>query len=128
MQARGPFEVKILPQAGDGPVGRMLLDKTFHGALEGSSQGQMLTIDTDRQDSGVYVAIERVTATLDGRGGTFALHHTGIMERGTPRLTVTVVPDSGTGALAGLAGTMAIEIGKDGAHTYDFTYTLPDAP
>lgn len=124
-RVRGPFDVKMLPQADSGPVGRMLLDKTYHGDLEGPSVGQMLAVSTDVKGSAVYVAIERVTATLTGRSGTFALHHTGIMTRGAPQLTVLVVPDSGTDQLTGIVGTMNIEFGDGGAHFYDFSYSLP---
>ncbi len=126
--ASGSFEVKLTPQAseegvGDPTVGRMAIAKQFHGGLEAVSRGQMLTAMTDVEGSAGYVAIERVTGTLDGRAGTFALQHTGAMTRGLPQLTITVVPDSGTGELAGLAGTMTIEI-IDGKHTYNFEYTL----
>jgi hypothetical protein len=127
--ASGSFEVKIIPQpqeegVGDPSVGRMALDKQFHGGLEAMSRGQMLTAMTDVEGSAGYVAIERVTGTLDGRGGTFALQHSGTMTRGVPQLTITVVPDSGTGELLGLAGRMTIDI-ADGKHSYDFEYTLP---
>lgn len=126
--ASGSFEVKLTPQAseggdGDPTVGRMAIAKQFRGGLEAVSRGQMLTAMTAVEGSAGYVAIERVTGTLDGRDGTFALQHTGVMTRGLPQLTITVVPDSGTGDLAGLAGSMTIEI-ADGKHTYDFEYTL----
>jgi hypothetical protein len=131
--ASGPFEVKLTPQppddkVGDPTVGRMSIDKQFHGDLEGASKGQMLTAMTGVKDSAGYVAIERVTATLrtpnGSRTGTFALQHSGTMTRGEPQLTVTVVPDSGTGQLVGLTGKMTISI-VDGKHSYDFEYTLP---
>jgi hypothetical protein len=109
--------------AGEAPIGRMILDKQFHGDLEATSQGQMLAAGTEVKGSAGYVAMERVTGTLHGRGGTFVLMHTGIMNRGTPSLKITVVPDSGTGGLAGLAGSMTIDI-VDGKHTYGFEYTL----
>ncbi len=127
-QARGTFEVKLTPQppeasAGTAPIGRMLLDKQFHGDLEATSQGQMLAAGTEVKGSAGYVALERVTGTLHGRSGTFVLQHTGTMNRGTPQLTITVVPDSGTGGLTGLAGSLTIEI-ADGKHSYGFEYTL----
>jgi hypothetical protein len=127
--ATGPFEVKLNPQAaddkvGDPTVGRMSIDKQFHGDLEATSKGQMLTAMTDIKGSAGYVAIERVTGTLHGRSGSFALQHTGTMTRGVPQLSVTVVPDSGTGQLVGLTGKMEIKI-VDGKHSYDFEYTLP---
>ncbi|MGA8273242.1 MAG: DUF3224 domain-containing protein [Candidatus Sulfotelmatobacter sp.] len=134
--ASGPFDVKVNPQTPDGKfedatMGRMTIDKQFHGDLEGTSKGQMLTAMTDVKGSAGYVAIERVTGTLRTaqgvRSGTFMLQHTGTLTRGAPQLTVTVVPDSGTGQLAGLAGKMTINI-VDGKHSYDFEYTLPETP
>jgi hypothetical protein len=126
--ASGTFDVKIKPQAdqgvGDPTVGRMSIDKQFHGDLEGTSLGQMLAAMTDVKDSAGYVAIERVKGVLKGRSGTFALQHTGVMNRGVPGLIITVVPDSGTGQLTGLTGTMTIDI-VDGKHFYGFDYTLP---
>jgi len=127
--AAGPFDVKITPQppeenVGDASVGRMALDKQFHGDLEAASKGQMLSTMGDVKGSAGYVAMERVSGTLRGRKGTFALQHTGTMTRGTPSLTITVVPDSGNGELVGLAGTMEIHI-VEGKHSYDFSYTLP---
>jgi hypothetical protein len=125
--ASGTFEVKMNPQiddnVGDPPVGRMALDKQFYGDLEGLSKGQMLAASTDVQGSAGYVAMERVTGKLDGREGSFALQHNGTMTRGTPQLSITVVPDSGTGELVGLAGKMTINI-VDGKHNYEFEYTL----
>jgi hypothetical protein len=129
--ARGTFDVKLNPQArdekvGDPTVGRMSIDKQFHGDLEATSKGEMLAVTTDVKDSAGYVAMERVSGTLGGRSGTFALQHTGTMTRGAPALSVTVVPDSGTGELSGLAGTMTIDI-VDGKHLYGFDYTIPAA-
>ncbi|HEX5127045.1 MAG TPA: DUF3224 domain-containing protein [Rhodocyclaceae bacterium] len=128
MHAIGIFEVKLNPQApeenvGDPSVGRMSLDKQFHGDLEASSRGQMLAVMTDIKGSAGYVAMERVAGKLHGRSGSFALQHSGTMTRGTPQLSVTVVPDSGTDQLAGLAGAMTIDI-ADGKHSYIFEYTL----
>lgn len=125
-RAKGTFEVKLTPQEGaDAALGRMSIDKQFHGDLEGSSKGEMLTAATGVKGSAGYVAIEKVSATLHGRSGTFILQHSGTMARGTPQLVITVVPDSGTGQLAGLTGKMAIEI-TDGKHFYDFEYTLAE--
>ncbi len=127
-QARGKFDVKLLPQAPDptvgDAVGRMLLDKRFHGPLDATSVGQMLAIGGTVKGSAAYVAMERVTGTLDGRSGSFALQHRGVMNRGVPELLVTVVPDSGTGELEGLTGTMTIDI-TGGEHFYGFEYSLP---
>jgi hypothetical protein len=131
--ASGTFEVKMTPQApddkssADATLGRLLIDKQFHGDLEAVSKGQMLTAGTAVQGSAGYVAVERVSGTLQDRNGTFALQHTGTMTRGEPQLSITVVPDSGTGQLVGLAGKMAINI-ADGKHFYDFEYTLATTP
>lgn len=130
--ATGTFEVKLVPQAaeekvGDPTVGRMSIDKQFHGDLEGTSKGQMLAAMTDVKGSAGYVAMERVSGTLKGRAGTFVLQHSGTMTRGAQQLIITVVPDSGTGQLAGLTGKMAIII-ADGKHSYEFEYTLPETP
>lgn len=125
-RANGTFEVKLTPQPADGeapPVGRMSIDKQFHGDLEATSKGQMLTAVTGVKSSAGYVAIEQVTGSLHGRSGAFVLQHSGTMTRGAPQQLVSVVPDSGTGELAGLAGTMTISI-ADGKHSYDFEYTL----
>jgi hypothetical protein len=132
-RATGAFDVKMTPQATETKaaspaLGRMSIDKSFHGDLEGTSQGEMLTAGTDVKGSAGYVAIERVSATLHGRRGTFALQHSGTMTRGAPQLTISVVPDSGTGELAGLAGTMAITVAPDGKHSYDFEYTIAGNP
>ncbi len=126
------FDVKLSPRAPEdssgGPtVGRMLIDKQFHGDLEGASKGQMLAAHGAVEGSAGYVAIEHVNGTLHGRSGTFVLQHSGTMTRGAPHLTITVVPDSGTGQLTGLTGTMVIEI-ADGKHSYSLEYTLAMTP
>jgi len=119
----------MTPQTDDKAEGStlssMLNEKQFHGDMEGSSKGQMLTALTNVKDSAGYVLIERITGTLHGRYGTFVLQHCGLMTRGVQQLTVTVVPDSATGQLVGLAGKLAINV-VDGKHSYDFDYTLPD--
>jgi hypothetical protein len=127
--ATGPFDVKVIPQddkSEDPLLGRMTLDKQYHGDLEATGKGQMLTAGTSVKGSGAYVAIEKVTGSLRGRTGSFALQHSGTMTQGVPHLIVTVVPDSGTGQLAGISGKMTINI-ADGKHSYDFEYTLPKA-
>jgi len=129
--ATGPFEVKITPldpafKADDNSLGRMSIDKQFHGDLEATSKGEMLTAGTSVKGSAGYVAIERVSGTLNGHTGTFILQHNATMTRGTPMLNIIVVPDSGTGQLERLSGTMSIII-KDGKHSYDFAYTLPSS-
>ena len=152
--ARGTFEVKLNPQppeenVGDSTIGRMSIDKQFHGDLEATSKGQMLMTGAKVQGSAGYVAIERVTGTLHGAGwycapaipqyvaiervtgtlhgksGAFALQHSGTMTRGAPQLSVTVIPDSGAGELAGLAGKMEIKI-EDGKHSYELQYAISE--
>ena len=128
--ATGPFDVKMAPQtmsdvAQHSGLGRMSIDKQFHGALEAASTGEMLAFRSTTPGSAGYVAMETVRGTLDGRAGSFVLQHSATMTRGEPALSVTVVPDSGTDALAGLAGRMAIDIAPGGAHSYRFEYTLP---
>ena len=125
--ASGSFDVKLNPQAADdSALGRLTIDKTFHGDLEATSKGQMLAASTDVPGSAGYVAMERVTGTLGGRSGSFVLQHTGTLTRGEAELSVTVVPDSGTGQLAGLAGRMTIDI-VEKKHFYKFDYTLPES-
>ena len=129
-QAKGNFEVRRTPQdaldAGDGAqIGHVRFDKRFHGALDAASVVHMLAVGTDVPGSAAYVAIERIAGTLDGRQGSFLTQHNGTLDRGQPTLSLGVVPDSGTGELAGLRGRMAIDI-VDGAHLYTFDYELPD--
>ena len=131
LSATGPFKVKMESQADaeateGSAVGRMSLDKEFQGDLEATSKGQMLTAFTDTEGSAGYVAMERVAGTLHGLSGSFALQHSGTMTRGAQQLVITIVPDSGTGQLVGLAGKMDIDI-VDGAHFYRLEYTLPQA-
>jgi len=128
-QASGHFDVTLQPQPGSAPMqgitlGRALIDKQYHGDLQARAQGQMLSAMTATPGSSGYVAIEQVSGSLQGREGGFALQHHGLMDRGTPQLTVTVVPDSGSGALAGIAGRLNIRI-AEGRHFYDFDYSLP---
>jgi hypothetical protein len=126
--AAGTFVVKLTPQTPvpeteDATIGRMLIDKQFLGDLEAASKGQMISTMGEVKGSAGYVAMERVTGSLNGRAGSFALQHTGTMTRGVPSLSVTVVPDSGTGDLAGLTGSMTIQIDA-GKHSYTFDYTV----
>lgn len=129
-RAAGTFDVTLTPQTpADGteapPWGRMAIAKTFHGDLEGTSRGEMLTAMTEVKGSAGYVAVEKVDGTLGGRKGSFFLQHSGRMDRGAPSLVITVVPDSGTGELVGLEGAMTIEI-TEGKHFYVFEYRLRD--
>jgi hypothetical protein len=127
--ARGTFEVKMAPLPADDPgadasIGRMSIDKQFHGDLEGTSKGQMLSAMSSVKGSAGYVAMEKVSGTLKGRSGSFVLQHSGTMNRGVPQLIVSVVPDSGTDRLAGLTGMLEIII-ESGKHSYHFEYSLP---
>jgi len=125
-RATGTFEVKLNPQndGPDAPVGRMSIDKQFHGDLAGTSIGQMLMSSSPSVNgSAGYVAIEKVTATLHGRHGTFFLQHNGTMTRGVGELTINVIPDSGTDELIGLQGKMNIII-AEGKHAYEFEYEV----
>ena len=130
MKITGPFQVTMKPLdtyatgTAGGSLGRMSLDKTFSGELEATSQGEMLTGMGTVQGSAGYVAIEQVRGTLSGKTGTFMLQHFGIMHKETGRLLLEVIPDSGTGELTGLSGTMDI-LREDGKHQYAFTYDLP---
>jgi hypothetical protein len=126
-RATGPFEVKIAPLEtyvkGDAGLGRFSIDKQYHGALEATAAGEMLSAGS-AASSGGYVAIEKVAGTLDGRSGSFVLQHSATMDAGTPHLSITVVPGSGTGALAGMTGRMDI-VNDAGKHSYVFEYILP---
>ena len=127
IHAAGSFEIKLLPQPvadANAGLGRMSIDKVFSGDLQGTSKGEMLSALTAVKGSAGYVAIERVTGTLQGRSGSFMLQHLGTMNRGAPTLTVRVVPDSGTEGLSGIAGSLSINI-TDGQHFYTLDYTLP---
>ena len=130
-RAVGTFEVRLTPQLPDEgnqdpALGRMSIDKQFHGDLEGTSKGQMLTALTAIKDSAGYVAIERIDGSLHGRNGAFVLQHNGVVTRGKQQLSIAVVPDSGTAELTGLAGQMVINI-ANGKHSYEFEYTLSDS-
>ncbi len=129
MLIKGNFDVKMTPvseDTADGvPLGRFLLDKQYHGDLNANSKGEMLTAGSIATGSAGYVAIERVTGNLQGRQGSFALQHTGTMNRGAPTLSINVVPHSGTSQLTGLAGSMNILI-ADGKHSYEFDYSIAE--
>jgi hypothetical protein len=127
--ANGSFSVQLKPavepSVTDGvSLGRMTLDKQFEGDLVGTGQGEMLSAMTPIKGSAGYVAIERVTGALHGRAGSFVFQHTGTMDQGAQSLSITVVPGSGTGALAGIRGTFNLQI-VDKQHLYEFSYELP---
>ena len=127
--ASGTFDVTLSPQpaTGEWGLGRLTIDKQFHGDLTATSAGEMLSAMTGVEGSAAYVALERVSGTLHGRAGSFTLQHTGVMTRGEGQLTVAVVPDSGSDELVGLAGQLTIRI-DGGTHYYDFAYTLAITP
>lgn len=127
--AVGTFDVRITPvelepDAAPGAPGRMKLAKTFHGGIEGTGVGEMLATMDDGQ-SGAYAALERVTGTVEGRSGAFALLHRGVMDAGAQELSITIVPGSGQGELAGIRGVFHLTI-EGGEHRYDLEYSLPD--
>ena len=126
--ATGTLEVSITPAANDSAdgvtLGRMTVAKSFAGPLTAKSQGDMLTGAGTLAGSAAYVMIERVTGMLDGKAGSFALAYIGVMVRGKPDLRVMIVPDSGSGALAGITGTLTIRI-EGGKHFYDLDYRMP---
>ena len=128
MIARGMFEVKMTPHSPQGestsePFQRLTGDKQFHGELEGTGKGEMLGVYTAVEGSGAYVALEVVTGELDGKRGSFILQHKGTMRKGVYMMEVTVVPDSGTEALAGISGKMKIII-EGTKHSYEFEYSF----
>jgi hypothetical protein len=127
----GTFEVWLTQQsvheaAAGSPLGRMSIEKQFHGELDATSRGEMLAAGTAVKGSAGYVAIEQLTGSLQGRRGSFMLQHSGTMTRGVPTLTVTVIPDSGTDELVGLYGVMTINI-EEGQHFYSFEYSFEAA-
>lgn len=133
LHATGTFDITLTPapqaddeQTEDSIPGRLLIDKQFYGDLEGVSRGQMLAARTAVNGSAGYVAIEKVSGNLGERTGTFVLQHSGTMARGQQQLTITVVPDSGTDALSGIAGSMTINV-VEGKHFYQFEYSFADA-
>ena len=128
--AKGSFDVTLSPLDPDdkdegSTLGRYALDKRYHGPLDAVAKGQMLAArSVTVASSAAYGAVERVTGTLDGRRGSFALVHRGLMSGGKQELVITIVPDTGSGELAGITGTLAITI-VDGKHYYELAYTLP---
>jgi hypothetical protein len=125
MHAKGPFDVKLAPLEGyNAELGRMSIDKTFHGDLDAVSKGEMLSQFDKQTQSGGYVAIERVTGALGGKKGSFTLQHSSTMQRGQPQQNIVVVPGSGAGELVGLKGSLVVNIDADGAHSYDFQYSF----
>ena len=130
-RAAGSFEVNVQPLSNaevssDAMLGRFLLTKQFSGDLSAEARGQMLSAGTPTKGSAGYVAIDQVTGVLDGRKGGFVLQHTGTMNKGAPALSISVVPDSGTGELVGISGTLSIHVDNK-KHFYEFDYSLPES-
>jgi len=127
--AKGTFVVSLQPMPfenadTDAKLGRMTIDKQIFGDLAATTKGQMLSAMTNVKGSAGYVAVEQVIGTLAGKEGSFVLQHVGVMNRGASSLSVTVVPDSGTGELTGIEGEFKIQM-VDGTHSYEFAYRLP---
>ncbi|WEF33955.1 DUF3224 domain-containing protein [Pseudoduganella chitinolytica] len=124
----GTFEIAYTPagswSGADDPASRMTFTKTYAGPLAGTSSGEMLTAGRPGDGSAGYVALERFTGTLAGRHGSCVLQHSGTMLAGRDSLLVVVTPGSGSGDLAGIAGTLALTM-EDGVHRYRFDYALP---
>ena len=124
-EVSGQFEVKITPtETDDSKLGLMQLDKTYRGPLEATGIGRMLTGMTDIQGSAGYVAIEKISGSLEGDKGSFLIQHSGIQQGEPKSLSIQVIPDSGTSDLTGIEGTMDINI-TDSGHKYVFRYSLP---
>ncbi len=131
MHATGAFDVKVTPlndKSDDAALSRMSLEKQYHGDLEAASKGQMLSAGSPAKGSGGYVALEKVSGTLNGRIGSFVLQHSGTMTNNAPQMTISIVPESGAGQLEGIAGRMTIKFAPDGKHFYELDYTLPGRP
>lgn len=125
--ARGTFDVKIEPvehsQAG---IGRMTITKTWFGDLSGSGVGTMLSAGNPALGAAGYVAVETVTGALSGRRGTFAFQQFGSMHDDSQEMRYEIVPGSGTDDLAGISGTLDLEV-VAGEHRYELTYQLEDS-
>ncbi|MFD2469959.1 DUF3224 domain-containing protein [Amycolatopsis silviterrae] len=120
------FELdKWEPQAQDETGGttfaQVLIEKTFTGAVEGTSRVEMLT--ASNETSRAYVAFERFVGSVDGRKGSFVLRHTA----GDEGLSLVLLPGSGTDGLAGISGTADVAVDEAGKHTFTLVYELPDA-
>lgn len=126
--ATGGFDVTMTPapDSGDGPIDRFLLDKAYKGDLVGTGRGQMLASTTAVDGSAGYVAIEHIEATVSGREGSFVVQHFGLMERGSAKAQIPIIPDSGTGALTGIGGNLTIDVDEEGNHLYRLSFRLAD--
>jgi hypothetical protein len=129
MKAEGTFEVTMKGEppfdvVDDVSVSRATFTKSFVGGLTATSTVQMLAVRTAVKDTAAYVAIERITGTVDGLTGSFVVTHNALMHEGNQTLHIDIVPHSGTGELKGIAGMMTITI-ADGKHSYSLAYLLP---
>jgi hypothetical protein len=127
--ASGSFDITTTPAAppdhqGRTAIGRMLLDKRYAGELAATGKGEMLTAVTDTHGSAAYVAIERISGTLNGKRGSFVIQHAGTMSAGGKHATINVVPDSGAGDLTGISGTLRLTL-VERTHFYELDYVLP---
>lgn len=128
--ATGTFDIVVTPvppKDSHERTGHLTFTKVFHGQIEGASSGDMLAVGTGASAAGAYVAIEWITGKLDGKEGSFALHHNGVKQNGQATMDIAVVPGSGSGQLAGLEGKFEIRQ-EGGKHFYRFAYTLPAPP
>jgi hypothetical protein len=129
--ATGTFDVTMSPETVSGKtpdpdMGQMGMHKAWQGDLDGTSTGTMIGAGSPARGSAGYVAMEKFTGTLAGRMGSFILQHSGTMANDKLQMTIAVVPSTGTGQLEGISGTMTIRT-NNGAHFYDFDYSLPAA-
>lgn len=122
--ATGTFDVDLAPHDAAGPVGRFTFTKQWAGALTGTSTGTMLSVGDPSTGTAAYTALEVVEGELDGRAGGFAFHQYGTMVDGADELRYTIVPASGTGDLAAIAGTLELDVDADGTHSYTLTYEI----
>lgn len=125
--AEGTFEIETWDESPyDEHEGTKLtrtrVTKTFHGDMEGTSTAELLMAYGAAQDSAAYVGFERVVGSVNGRSGSFVLHHTASGAHGTRSASWSVVPDSGTGKLLGLRGEARISTGIDGGHSFTLDY------
>jgi hypothetical protein len=129
--AKGTFDVKMAPLTADAiaaeaGLAAYTIDKVWHGDIEGTSKGQMTATQLEGE-AGLYIALEKVTATIGGRRGTFVFEHRGYMAKGVQELSIRIVPGSGTGELAGISGKLEVKI-EDKKHFYEVEYSLPAKP
>ena len=126
LHAHGTFAVKMEPAAAPTEgLAAFMMEKQFHGGLDGTSKGEMISAGDYKLGAAGYVAIEHFTGTLDGKSGSFALAQMATMDSEGHSLQVVIVPGSGTGQLKGVTGTLTIKI-ENGQHFYELDYSLPN--